>query len=405
MMSSNFDNTPEPVFPSRKAGRKLDLRALYAAAAVIAVVVILILCMTVFFNVSEVEVKGVSLYTNDQIVNIGGIYEDMNLLRTDVKRAEKRLTDNLVYIDEVKVSKAYPSTVVIDCKEAVKAADIEYDGKYYVLSTSGRILEADNPQPTGGIPVITGFRFYLAQDLIDNGEELTDEQIFAYRAPGAPLKSEDKYSDKIICDLLAELAKQGYSNVRSIDITSRANIIMNIDDRLDVKLGSSADIEYKLSYFKAVMGKLVKDYEGTLIYNGSENGVSAIPRDKYLGKPNFGKDPEKHDESEVDEDDWQNTDTDAEPADVTIDDSSSQDENGWSDDNNGNGQGWDNGGWSDDNNGNGQGWDNGGRSDDNNGNGQGWDNGGWSDDNADNGQGWDNGGWSDNYGNDTNYSW
>lgn len=38
---------------------------------------------------------------------------------------------------------------------------------------------------------------------------------------------------------------------------------MNVDNRLDIKLGSSADIEYKLSYFKAVMGKLAENYEGT----------------------------------------------------------------------------------------------------------------------------------------------
>ena len=393
-MSSNLDNIPDPVITPRRMGRKLDLRVLYALAAVIAVVVILILCMTVFFNVHEVEVRGVSLYTNDQIVNIGGIYEDMNLVRTDVGRAEKRLTDNLVYIDEVEVTKEYPSTVVINCKEAVKAADIEYEGGYYVLSSSGRILEADNPEPTGGIPVITGFRFYVAQDLIDDGEELTDEEIFAYRAPGAVLRSEDNYSDKIICDLLEELDKQGFEKVKSIDITSRANIIMNIDDRLELKPGSSADIDYKLSYFKAVMGKLAKDYEGTLIYNGSENGVSAIPRDKYLGKPNFAKDPEKTDESEAEDDSGQEDEHDAVPADAAADDSSEAENNGNNNDNN-NDNNYQNGG-NDYTADNGQEYDWYGGQDDAQDN-------GWYDYNADNGQYYDDGGWSDYTGNDYNY--
>ncbi|MBQ8965054.1 FtsQ-type POTRA domain-containing protein [Ruminococcus sp.] len=402
-MRSRNDNEPIPAMTPRRAGRKLDLRVLYAAAAVIAAVIILILCMTVFFNVSEVEIKGVTLYTEDQIVSVGGIYDNMNLVRTDVARAEKRLTDNLVYIDKVKVTKSYPSTVVIDCTEAVKAADIEYEGGYYVLSTSGRILEADNPAPTGGIPVITGFRFYTGQDRIDNGEELTDEEIFAFRDAGADLRSEDDYSDKIVMDLLKELEKQEYEDVLTIDITSRANIIMNIGDRLDIKLGSSADIDYKLSYFKAVMGKLVKDYEGTLIYNGSENGVSAIPKDKYLGKPNFGKDPEKPDDSEADE-----FDENAEPADAALDENSNdssladdtrQDDwqaadNGWSDNNWDNGQNWDDG----------QNWDNGGWSDNTWDDGQNWDNGGWSDNNWDNGQSWDNG-WSDNTWDGGNYGW
>lgn len=294
-MSGNYENEPVPALTRRRAGRKLNIRALYAMASVAAAVIILVLCMTVFFNVSEVEVKGVTLYTDDQIVSVGGIYEDMNLVRTDASRAEKRLTENLVYIDEARVSKVYPSTVVIECTEAVKAADIEYEGGYYVLSTSGRILEANNPEPTGGIPIVTGFRFYAAQDKIDAGKEVSREEILSYRKAGAKLRSEDNYSDKILIDLLAELSEQSYYDVRSIDISSRANIVVNVDDRLEIRLGSSADIEYKLSYFKAVMGKLAENYEGTLIYNGAENGVSAIPRDKYTGKPNFAKDNAEED--------------------------------------------------------------------------------------------------------------
>ncbi|SFB71492.1 cell division protein FtsQ/DivIB [Ruminococcus albus] len=375
-MSVDFENEPVPAMTPRRVGRKLDLRMLYALAAVAAAVVVLILCMTIFFNVSSVEVRGVSLYTDDQIINVGGIYEDMNLVRTDAARAEKRLLDNLVYIDEVKVSKSYPSTVVIDCKEAVKAADIEFEGGYYVLSTSGRILEANNPMPTGGIPIITGFKFYTAQDLIDKGNELTDEEIFAYRAAGTNLRSEDNYSDKIIIDLMAELAEQGYENVKTIDITSRANIILNIDNRLDIKLGSSADIGYKLSYFKAVMGKLADNYEGTLIYNGSENGVSAIPKDKYLGKPTFAKDPEK-------------TDSDSSSADETNPEDDNTADNG-NDNSQAENNGYDNGGQVD--NGYDGGYDNGGWTDNTWDNGQYNENGGWADNNWDNGQYYDNGG-------------
>ncbi|MBO4868024.1 MAG: FtsQ-type POTRA domain-containing protein [Ruminococcus sp.] len=372
-MSVDFENEPVPAMTPRRVGRKLDLRMLYALAAVAAAVVVLILCMTIFFNVSSVEVRGVSLYSDDQIINVGGIYEDMNLVRTDTARAEKRLMDNLVYIDEVKVSKSYPSTVVIDCKEAVKAADIEFEGGYYVLSTSGRILEANNPTPTGGIPIITGFKFYTAQDLIDKGNELTDEEIFAYRAAGAELRSEDNYSDKIINDLIAELIEQGYENVKTIDISSRANIMLNIDNRLDIKLGSSADIGYKLSYFKAVMGKLADNYEGTLIYNGSENGVSAIPKDKYLGKPTFAKDPEK-----TDTDSSSSDETNPEDGSVNDngDDSSQAENNDGGQTDNGYDGGYDNGGWTDNT------WDNG----------QYYDNGGWTDNNWDNGQYYDNGG-------------
>ena len=98
-MSNIFEKDPEPVFKARPK-RILNIRALYAGAAVIAAVVILVLCMTVFFNVSDIEIEGVSLYTQEQIVNVGGITQNMNLVRTDVSLAEQRLKENLVYIDE-----------------------------------------------------------------------------------------------------------------------------------------------------------------------------------------------------------------------------------------------------------------------------------------------------------------
>ena len=51
------------------------------------------------------------------------------------------------------------------------------------------------------------------------------------------------------------------------------------DGRLEIKLGSSVDMEYKLTYLKAVIDKsITDDYEGTLIYNGADSGISAIPK-------------------------------------------------------------------------------------------------------------------------------
>lgn len=367
-MSNIFEKDPEPVFKARPK-RILNIRALYAGAAVIAAVVILVLCMTVFFNVSDIEIEGVSLYTQEQIVNVGGITQNMNLVRTDVSLAEQRLKENLVYIDDAKVTKSYPSTVVISCTEAVKAADIEYEGSYYVVSTSGRILEAANAQPTGGIPVVTGFKFYTGQDLIDKGKELTEEDILAFRAAGSKLRSEDDYSSKILVDLVNEIRKQELKNVVSIEMSSRADIKLNVDNRLEVKLGSSADIPYKLSYFNAVISTLAPNYEGTLIYNGVSGGVSAIPKDKAIGKPNFAKDPVKKDDSS----------SEAEPANAPMNgtgdnnsvpdqaaDTQQTQQDGALQGNNGqtDGTGYDNG-WTD------NGWtDNGGQAD----------NGGWTDD-------------------------
>ncbi len=97
--------------------------------------------MFFFFNVSEIKIEGVTLYEQDQILGVGGVSTGQNLVRTNTDIVEKRLKDTLVYLDDVKVTKKFPSTLVITCTEAEKAADIEYKNSYYVLSASGKILE------------------------------------------------------------------------------------------------------------------------------------------------------------------------------------------------------------------------------------------------------------------------
>lgn len=78
------------------------------------------------FNVSEIKIEGVTLYEQDQILGVGGVSTGQNLVRTNTDIVEKRLKDTLVYLDDVKVTKKFPSTLVITCTEAEKAADIEY---------------------------------------------------------------------------------------------------------------------------------------------------------------------------------------------------------------------------------------------------------------------------------------
>ena len=237
------------------------MRGYYALAMVFVALIVLILCLTVFFKTSTIEIDGVSLYTSEQILNVGGISNGANLVRTSTDNIENRLESTLVFLDEVKVTKKYPSTIVISCKEAIKAADIECDDTYYVLSQSGKILEAKNGRPTGEIPIIKGF-------------ELKSKDV------GATLESDDTFKAKILLEILQEAEKLEFNKITQIDMTSRSDIKLDYDNRIEIRLGSSVDIGYKLNYFKTVIDeKLTSNFEGTLIYNGADSGISAIPKD------------------------------------------------------------------------------------------------------------------------------
>lgn len=197
------------------------------------------------FNVSEIKIEGVTLYEQDQILGVGGVSTGQNLVRTNTDIVEKRLKDTLVYLDDVKVTKKFPSTLVITCTEAEKAADIEYKNSYYVLSASGKILET---------------KILLRQDIpVVKGFELKS------LSQGDKLASEDSFKADILKELLNDLHDLKFKNIDSIDLTTRSDIKLMYDGRLEIKLGSSVDMEYKLTYLKAVIDKsITDDYEGTL---------------------------------------------------------------------------------------------------------------------------------------------
>lgn len=239
--------------------RRSNLNSYYALAVIFAAVIVLILCMTVFFNVKTVNIQGVNLYTNEQILAVGGVNSGVNLIRTDTKTVETRLKNTLVYIDDVQVSRKYPSELEIKVTEAVKAAQIEKDGKYYILSESGRILEADVPLDES-LMMIKGFELKSLD-------------------PGSTLESKDAFKTKILDQLISEIKKLDFEDINEIDLTDRTDIKMTYDNRIDIRLGSSVDIDYKLTYIKAVIDKSLSDnYEGTLRYNGVNSGISAIPK-------------------------------------------------------------------------------------------------------------------------------
>ncbi|WP_294449417.1 cell division protein FtsQ/DivIB, partial [uncultured Ruminococcus sp.] len=240
--------------------RTVNKRNIYVASFFAAAALLLIMSMFLFFNVSDIKIEGVTLYEQDQILGVGGVSTGQNLVRTNTDIVEKRLKDTLVYIDDVKVTKKFPSTIVISCTEAKKAADIEYKNSYYVLSESGKILETKNPDPTGEIPVVKGFELKSLSQ-------------------GDKLASEDSFKADILEELLKDLNNLGFENIDTIDLTTRSDIKLMYDGRLEIKMGSSVDMEYKLTYLKAVIDEsITADYEGTLIYNGADSGISAIPK-------------------------------------------------------------------------------------------------------------------------------
>ncbi|MBR6337131.1 MAG: FtsQ-type POTRA domain-containing protein [Ruminococcus sp.] len=243
---------------------KLDIppRIVYAFGITAALVVVVIMAFTLFFNVKQAEIQGCELYTYDQVLLMSGVNNNTNLLRMNTDVVEKRLVQGLPYIEEAKVTKRFPDSIDIELTPATQKANIDDDGRYMVISSQGVVLETDRKAPVAGLPTIKGFE-------PENGIK-----------PGDEMKSKDNLKAKIVKTLLDTIDKLGFDKISDIDLTDRTNIVLRYDDRLDIYIGSSYDMEYKLEDMKLVIDKgLISSFRGMLRYTGEESGIMARSED------------------------------------------------------------------------------------------------------------------------------
>lgn len=238
-----------------------------------------LLSVNIFFNLSPtgLSINGTTLYAPEQIQTVGGLAPGQNLIRLNTDFVERRLRENLVYVEEVEVIKDYPESLIINIKEAKPKAQIEYDGGYCTVSASGRLLEVGESQRNKKLPFISGFELVgPIDDVIQRGDN--EPPVYLPITAGLDATSADTQKSVIIKQLFDELDRLDFKKIARIDIADRTDIKLIYDGRIVIELGSSVDLDIKLSYIQAVIAQLPDGYEGTLRYNGIDRGISAIPK-------------------------------------------------------------------------------------------------------------------------------
>lgn len=251
--------------PQRRRRRKSNMTFYYVIVVIIVVFAAYFLSNFVFFRIDEIKVSGSEYYAKESILYASTVSKGDNLFRTDIKGIEERLSKLMVYADEVKVRRKLPSQLEITIKEAVPKYNILQDGRYFIISESGKILENDKISPQQNLLIVDGF-------------EIKDT------TPGAKLESEDNLKARILTELCENIEQMKFEGILKIDISDRTDIKLFYKNRIEIRIGSSMDIPYKLRYIRAVIESVEKtfgaDYEGTLIYHSATSGVSAIAKDK-----------------------------------------------------------------------------------------------------------------------------
>ncbi len=249
----------EKVIVSRRKRRR-NMSLYYFIAVVFILMALIFLSLTVFFNIKNIDIAGTDLYTNEQIIQIAGISNDDNLFRIDTDQMRTDILNSFPYLEDITIKRKLPSTLKFTAVQAVPMANIQNDdGTFCVISTTGRIVETGVLDKKAGLVTVSGM------DL--KGRDL-----------GKTYEDKDSMKTTILNQILSEINRLGMKNMNTINLSDRTNIKMKYDGRLDIEIGSSVDLSFKIRYVDAVIKKLSESYQGTLIYHNEASGLSAIPK-------------------------------------------------------------------------------------------------------------------------------
>ena len=261
---------------------------LFAAA------VFLLLSTTVFFNVEHITVSGASNYTADEIIEASGIKAGDNLVRTSTDKCASQIESRLVYIENAKVTRSFPSTLVINVEASVPAANFVCDDYILLISGGGKVLDKIQEEKAG---------------LIDfTGTDPMPDLI-----PGAMFQSVDEHKDNAVKKLMEFFAANGSDNITLVDVTDRSEISYTYDGRITVKIGSINDLEYKMKFSEEIIKtKIGEKTEGVLTILSDSSGASFLDKESLENNARiYGENMEQRNAAETTTDE-SSTETSAE---------------------------------------------------------------------------------------------
>ena len=212
------------------------------------VIVAVIFVMSVFFRVSDIQVRGNSHYTDEEIIRAIDIEEGDNLFFFDRFAALSRVFAKLPYIDEVSVERSLPNRVIITVSESRALAYIVLGEEKWTIDHSCKVLGKANDDELEGLIPIVG---------ISPGTLMI----------GEPLETVDKNEEIVayIADVLDQLEARGlYTQVGRVDFSDPNQVEFTLGDKYVVRLGDSSNVEYKFGMLISVLSQLLEGDVGII---------------------------------------------------------------------------------------------------------------------------------------------
>jgi cell division protein FtsQ len=194
--------------------------------------------------VETIQISGQQRYTDEQVQEASGIQIGDNLFLLNKYDAAGKIVEALPYIEDTRINRKLPSTLMIEVKECGTPLAVVQDGSVWLISSRGKIVDQLDMAASGDFGIISGCQL-LSPSV---GTKLA-------------LATDFSAQQSSLLALLAALEEAGMMNqVDGIRMDDLAVLYMDFDGRFTVKMPYGTDYARKMQILQmALESEYVQD--------------------------------------------------------------------------------------------------------------------------------------------------
>ena len=141
-----------------KRKRKLKMPGFFTRIFIILGVIIAVIAFSLssFFTVDTIDVQGNKYFTDEEISNMAHASTGQNIIYKLNKGNMLNYLEKNPYIEEARVYRKLPSTIVINVKERIQIAALTYGDQFLIIDNKGTLLRMTKTKPK--LTIVTGFK-------------------------------------------------------------------------------------------------------------------------------------------------------------------------------------------------------------------------------------------------------
>ena len=289
---------------ARRRQQRMRRRIFYVALSLIVIIVGIVLSLTVFFNITKIEVEGNTIYTEKEIIAASGVDIGDNLFLVARDSVRTSISEELPFAGNVEFSNKLPGTLKIKVYDTSVRCAIETKDGYILINENGKVLDTvDTLEELYENAVYLGQYKGVAkgntpeektteqttekttektteeasekttENTAEQSSEKTTENTTAKyvlssdeviilkgvavedATPGQPLVVKKEKTMELYQEIMASLETNKIDGINEINLADAFAVTLMYQERIEILLGSVSNLDNKLALCKEILLK------------------------------------------------------------------------------------------------------------------------------------------------------